>query len=165
MGRKPKKLRVRARCAAKRFDPRRLTADDHRLLAAFAARRAAYERVLAESNVLYHKHTCPVCGLPTLDARGDYETCVVCLWEDNLGENDPTLASAPNYTSMLEARVDAAALLAEFERTHEVVGSLEDIVRRLREFTRRADRGEVGVDREDFAANLRAILGATRRPE
>lgn len=163
MARKPKRKRLRARCASLRFDPRQLTERDHQHLAAFAARRAAYEQALAASNVLYGKHTCPACGLPTLDVRGDYETCVVCLWEDNAGENDLTIVVAPNYVSLLQARVEAAAHLAEFERTHELPASLEEIVRRLRDFTRRAARGEVGPGHHDFAANLRTILGVPRR--
>lgn len=164
MARKPKQQRARARSAGLRFDPRQLTERDHQLLAAFAARRAAYEQALAASNILYHKHTCPACGLPSLDARGDHETCVVCLWEDSAGENDLTIVSAPNYVSLLQARVEAAAHLAEFERTHELPASLEEIVHRLRDFTRRAARGEVGLDRHDFAANLGNILGVPPAP-
>lgn len=145
------------------FDVNQLTADDHRLLAAFEQRRTGFQRFLDASNILYHKHTCPTCGLPTLDTRDDHEACVVCLWVDGVGEADPTLVAPPNYVSMTQARVDAAAMLAEFERTHEGAGSLEDIVRSVRDFTRRLARGEVRVDREDFAANLRGILGVTRR--
>ena len=31
---------------------------------------------------------CPCCGLPTLDARGRFELCPVCWWEDD-GQDDP----------------------------------------------------------------------------
>lgn len=30
---------------------------------------------------------CPCCGYPTLAARGDYEICTICWWEDD-GQDD-----------------------------------------------------------------------------
>ena len=30
---------------------------------------------------------CPCCGYPTLSARGDYEICTICWWEDD-GQDD-----------------------------------------------------------------------------
>lgn len=32
--------------------------------------------------------TCPCCGYPTLDGRGDYSICHLCFWEDD-GQDDP----------------------------------------------------------------------------
>lgn len=163
MARKPKQRRIRARNTAKRFDASQLTADDRQLLAAFEQRRAQWDRFLVESNILYHKHTCPACGLPTLDELGDHEVCAVCLWQEGFGENDVTAVGYLNPVSLLQARLEAAMMLAEFERTHALPGSPDDIVRSIRDFTRRWNRGEVGLDRADFTANLLKILPATRR--
>lgn len=135
------------------------------MLAAFQRRRDAYDRALADSDIIYHKHTCPACGFPTLDERGMYEVCIVCLWEDSGGggERDPTLIAAPNYTSLLQERVNVAGMLAALERTHEVPDSLPVVIRGICEFKARRSRGEIAVDRQDFAANLRNILPVRRR--
>ncbi len=31
--------------------------------------------------------SCPCCGYPTLSARGDFEICLICWWEDD-GQDD-----------------------------------------------------------------------------
>lgn len=164
----PKKRRPTRERAAKRagerFDANRLTPEEHRLLADCERRRDGFDRALEQSNILYHKHTCPVCGFPTLDERGMYEVCVVCLWEDDGGEKDPTVVRPPNYSSMMAERINIAGMLAAFERTHAIVDSLDAVVRCIDEFKERRRRGEVEAVR-DFEANLKQILPTTLRGE
>lgn len=146
---------------AEHFDASQLTADDHELLAAFQRRRDGHDQALAASNIIYNMHTCPVCGFPTLDERGDYEVCVVCLWEDD-GEGtsarDLTRVAPPNCTSMLQERVNLAGMLAHFERTDEISGSLHEVITKIRDFKARRVHGEGSIARDDFAAHLRAVL-------
>lgn len=35
-----------------------------------------------------NREKCPCCGYPTLDARGDYEICLLCDWEDDSQDVD-----------------------------------------------------------------------------
>ena len=36
----------------------------------------------------HKRHACPCCGFETLDARGIYELCPICLWEDGEDEGE-----------------------------------------------------------------------------
>ena len=36
----------------------------------------------------HKRHSCPCCGLETLDARGIHELCPICLWEDGEDEGE-----------------------------------------------------------------------------
>lgn len=51
---------------------------------------------------------CPCCGFPTLSARGDYDICELCNWEDDgRGEagSDEDVSGGPNGScSLAEAR-------------------------------------------------------------
>jgi hypothetical protein len=50
-------------------------------------------------------YTCPCCGHATLDARGDYEICDECGWEDD-GQDDHDSAvvrGGPNGSLSLDA--------------------------------------------------------------
>lgn len=160
MDKYPEKRRRRRERPGGWVEPPPPTAEELRLLAAFERRRGAFEQALADSNVVYGQHTCPACGFPTLDVRGDYEVCVACCWEDDGEGGDVTLAMPPNYVSIQSERIAVARLLEAFEPTDGIAGSLEHVVRCLREFKRLARRGAVEVDRDDFAANLRRILAA-----
>ena len=55
---------------------------------------------------------CPCCGFRTLHARGSYEMCSICAWEDD-GQNDPAaddVFNGPNGTySLTEARANFLA--------------------------------------------------------
>lgn len=52
---------------------------------------------------------CPCCGYLTLDARGDYDICPVCYWEDD-GQDDhdaATVRGGPNgVLSLNDARAN-----------------------------------------------------------
>ncbi len=152
------KKRRRDREKPRRFDASRLTPGERAALASFERRRSHYERAIADSNVIHHKHTCPACGFPTLDERLDYELCVVCLWEDGVGELDPTLIGPPNYTSLTQARIATAQLLAAFEQTHEIDDSLAAVVACVRRFGAASERRVATLDRDDFVARLRDVL-------
>ena len=77
------------------FDVTQLTADDHALLADFDRRRAGFDQALEASNIIYHRHTCPACGFPTLKERREYEVCMICLWQDAGDDGDPTRIAPP----------------------------------------------------------------------
>ncbi|KIG19452.1 hypothetical protein DB30_02733 [Enhygromyxa salina] len=137
------------------------TAAERELLDEFTVRRAAVDDALAASNILHSKHLCPCCGLPTLDERGDYESCVICLWEDGTNEADPRRVSPPNYIALERARIDVAAHLRAFESARGarlLDAGVDPLVRSIKRFQERLRRGEATVDREDFAANLAQIL-------
>ena len=63
---------------------------------------------------------CPCCRFRTLQARGGYEICRVCFWEDD-GSNDIDRVSAPNHMSLREAREAFARLGAITEGAREHV--------------------------------------------
>lgn len=155
--------RPRRPTSDRRFDLTSLTPADHALLARFSERRAAFERAIAASNVLHHKHTCPACGFPTLDQRHEYAVCVLCLWEDGGGEADPTQVAPPNPIALIAARRDIAGLLADFEQTHTIDDSLAAVVAAIKRFEADLQSGAAQIDREDFAAHLRRLLPTAPR--
>lgn len=63
---------------------------------------------------------CPCCRFRTLQARGEYQICKVCFWEDD-GSNDVDSVSAPNHMSLREARERFARLGAVTEAAREHV--------------------------------------------
>lgn len=138
------------------------SAAERALLGDFEARRRAFEEALEASNILHGKHLCPCCGLPTLDERGDYEVCVVCLWEDGIDETDPRRVAPPNYVSLERARIDAADQLRAYEGAHGALleGGVDPLVRAIKRFEARLRQHEVALDREDFSANLGRLVAS-----
>jgi hypothetical protein len=55
------------------------------ILATFHIRRAHYNAYLEANDI--HLYTCPGCGFPSLEERGDFEICDICNWEDD-GQDD-----------------------------------------------------------------------------
>jgi len=56
----------------------------------------------SKSLKLFH---CPCCGQATLGEIGAYESCPVCLWEDDPVQSaDPKYAGGANQLSLEEAR-------------------------------------------------------------
>lgn len=51
-------------------------------------------------------YTCPCCGYKTLDERDNWETCQVCIWnDDEIQSDDPDFKSGPNKgVSLREAQ-------------------------------------------------------------
>jgi hypothetical protein len=93
-------------------------------------RRFAFERCLEDLEVrdvataltdTYTWHprlaVCPCCGYPTLHRRADYDTCVICSWEDDGQDDAPEgrfhpddVLGGPNGSySLTEARKNFAA--------------------------------------------------------
>jgi hypothetical protein len=56
------------------------------ILDAFYARRTHYDAYLSANNI--PQCTCPGCGFPSLENRGEFEICDVCLWEDDGLDDD-----------------------------------------------------------------------------
>ena len=52
---------------------------------------------------------CPCCGFHTLDARGAYEICAACFWEDDGGDRLDA-HSGPNHMTLREAQANFARL-------------------------------------------------------
>lgn len=54
-------------------------------------------------------YSCPCCGCRTLTARGCYEICEICYWEDD-GQDDhdaDTVRGGPNHElSLTQARIN-----------------------------------------------------------
>ena len=141
----------------------RRSSAERELLGAFERRRQAFEAALEASNIIHHKHTCPCCGLPTLDHRGDCDVCVVCLWEDCGGEAFPRRASPPNYVALERARLAVAEDLRVFEAEGELdlcAAPIDPLVRAIKRFEAALRRGEASLDCQDLAANLAQILAS-----
>ena len=52
---------------------------------------------------MQERHPCDCCGFLTLGARGTYEICPVCFWEDDVLEN-PEIPGGANAVSLREAQ-------------------------------------------------------------
>ena len=65
------------------------------------------------------KYRCPCCGYKTLDARGEYEICPVCFWEDD-GQDDKGADMecyfSPNSMSLTQGRENYRKIGAVKER-------------------------------------------------
>ena len=65
-----------------------------------------YETVTGEQPTLV---ACPCCGCRSLDARGNYDICRVCWWEDDGQDNDnaDNVMGGPNYhLSLTQGRIN-----------------------------------------------------------
>lgn len=155
---KPKRRRVPSRQACTHTDDRRLSVWAQERLGEFEHRRQTYDRFLAHSNIIYHRHTCPACGLPTLDDGESYQTCIICLWED-CGLDDPHARrqAPPNYVSLLSVRIDTAELLRRFLRTHSIDGRPDRVIRAIKSYEQNLRNGTQRFFEQPFA-RLRACL-------
>jgi hypothetical protein len=77
---------------------------------------ARNEAVVGEPEQL---HPCPCCDYRTLDARGQYDICNVCFWEDD-GTSELDRPSGPNHMTLREARdnFQRFGAVSESERAH-----------------------------------------------
>ena len=152
--------------AVDKFDRSELTEADKQLLTDFAARRALYEAYLAASNIVLDLHCCVACGLPSLAERGQYDICPICLWEDSgmydtMGHKiDISLRHAPNYISLLEARLHAGECLVDFQQQTglQLGENVASTIRKLQAFLEAWKKGEKKLNRVDFNENLKNIL-------
>jgi len=53
----------------------------------------------------YHLFQCPCCDYFTLSARGEYDICPICFWEDDgLDLDRLDIPSGPNHMTLREGR-------------------------------------------------------------
>jgi hypothetical protein len=106
--------------------------------------------------------TCPCCGYPTIDTRGDFEICSLCAWEDD-GQDDPgrlgnaatvppdAIAGGPNHDySLSEARRNFAQNVTSYrpsDRDFESERAVTAMKRRIVEAYERAVDGITDVER------------------
>lgn len=97
------------------FDRSLLSEEDKAVLHQFSLRRKLFDGFIKQKNLPVF--TCPSCAYPTLQERGQYEWCILCEWEDD-GSDDPHILSitAPNYLSLIEARVNMGTFFRDFPR-------------------------------------------------
>ena len=115
-------------------------------------------------------YACPCCGYPTLGARGDYEICSLCKWEDD-GQDDPhadEVWGGPNGRySLAEARRNFAQYQVMYDPTDprfrdqqrpaKMAAKLElmELFRQIRDET---DQTQAAVPRERVIALERRLL-------
>lgn len=95
-----------------KFDTTNLTKAEKQILINFFNKRKKFDNYLKDSNL--DLFTCPGCGYPTLDNRGEYEICVVCNWEDDNQDdsNADEILGGPNYDlSLTENRLNIGKTL------------------------------------------------------
>lgn len=63
---------------------------------------------------------CPCCRYRTLQARGQYDICPVCFWEDS-GQDSPGDYSNPNQMTLAKAQANFEKLGAVSEKTKRFV--------------------------------------------
>lgn len=126
----------------------------------FEQYRAAVDQGIHEPpqpGVLYD---CPCCGYPTLEARGGYDICLVCWWEDD-GQDDPRadeVWGGPNGEySLSAARENFRAHGRSVPKPANVVEPVERTT--LMAYIRRHLDGEEALDRD----KLRELINAYRK--
>lgn len=141
------------------FDKSKLTDAHKKLLDDFYERRNQFDLLIKESNIIYDKRTCPACGYPTLDKGANYQTCVLCLWEDHgIDNKQDTLITAPNYISLLEERVNISNFLFLFRQHYFIEESLDLIIKGIQSFEEKLSAGQIEIDRDSFETNIKNIL-------
>jgi hypothetical protein len=102
--------------------------------------------------------TCPCCGYPTIDARGAFEICSLCAWEDDGQDDDghagneagaapDVVTHGPNHDySLTEARRNFAENLTSYRPSD-------------RDFE--VERASTAIKHDIVAAYERAVFGLT----
>lgn len=67
------------------FDPANLKDNEKKILCDFYSKRALFDTYIQDKALKIF--TCPGCGYPTLNERGNYEICDLCNWEDDNQDN------------------------------------------------------------------------------
>jgi len=61
--------------------------------------------------------TCACCGYQTIKAKGDYEICPICFWEDDpVQEADPWFEGGANQPSLFQSQINFRAFGAMEQR-------------------------------------------------
>lgn len=141
------------------FDRSNLSEYEHQLLMDFHLRREMYNHFLDMSNILYNKVTCPGCGFPTLNQRSDFETCIICLWEDcGIDDKNATLICPPNHQSLIEHRINVGNFIRIFEEKVELELTAEQHIQNIKAFEKDLYQGEQKINSRCFEDNLKQIL-------
>ncbi|MCG3166628.1 MAG: hypothetical protein POELPBGB_02408 [Bacteroidia bacterium] len=88
--------------------------NDHLILQDFKTRRKTFDKFIGDNNL--RLFTCPGCGFPTLDKRGNYEICAVCNWEDDNqdDQNADIVKGGPNAgLSLTQNRLNIGTTLSK----------------------------------------------------
>lgn len=144
----------------KKFDKALLEEEDWDMLKAIKAKRVSFDAYL--ETVDLERFTCPACGYPTLEEKGNYECCVMCLWEEdgNDDQHNPALIRPPNHISLMEARVNIGFMLAEFEESESVQIDPDPkrVTDHIEDFLNQLKAGTAKINTEDFASHIRMAL-------
>ena len=88
------------------------------ILTDFHKRRKLFDEFIKEKGIKFF--TCPSCGYPTLNERGEYEICSICDWEDdNQDDSDADeISGGPNSTlSLTKSRLQIGRILCKLEKS------------------------------------------------
>lgn len=108
----------------KRFDVSKLEVNDKKILEDFFERRKIFDEYISNNSV--RLFTCPSCGYPTLDKRGEYEICSICNWEDDYqddSEADEIWGGPNSGLSLTESRLQIGKIFQELSKN--LHGTLE----------------------------------------
>lgn len=150
---KPKKRKTQS-TFPESFDTSLLTEEDKGQLALFHKRREKYDQLIEGSNIIHYKKTCPGCGFPTFNEEDAYTTCIICLWEGYRRNENSNHQGPPNYISLTEHRVNVGYFLQEFEQSHEIDESIDEVIKSIKAF----EQSQTPIDLKDFGRNLKNIL-------
>jgi len=155
-----KKKSKRKPAPPQKFDKGLLEPEDWEMLKTLKVQRATFDAYL--ETVELERFTCPACGYPTLEELGQYDCCVLCLWEEDGNDDryDPARISPPNYISLIEARVNIAYMLKEFEAEESVTldNDPERVTNHIEGFLDQLKAGTAKINTEDFSAHIRMAL-------
>ena len=65
----------------------KLSEEEKQIIATFQKRRKIFNTYIKKHNLTKLMTTCPSCGYATLEAKGNYEICPICDWEDDLQDD------------------------------------------------------------------------------
>lgn len=110
--------------------------------------------------------TCPCCGFPTLTARGYYQICPICFWEDE-GQDDhdaDEVAGLNSDYSLTEARKNFKKYLTMYSPSDESHFSRETSEKKLKakkkllEFYDEIRANPENIDRKETIDKFKTLL-------
>lgn len=116
------------------FDQSKLTIGDEEVLKEFFERRKTFDQEIKKNNSTLS--TCPSCGFPTIEEKGDFEICPICNWEDDT-QDDPfeneIWGGVNRSLSLTESRLKFGSTLNDLSKDDatKIKSSLEEILKLL----------------------------------
>ncbi|MEQ8477834.1 CPCC family cysteine-rich protein [Fulvivirga sp.] len=115
---------------------------DKKYIQEYRDRRKMFDLYLAANNI--DLNTCPGCGYPSIDERGNYEICAICNWEDD-GQDDKHENEnwgGPNKISLTKNRVNIGKTLEKYSTSlgGELNSNPEEIMSVLKSHSIRMER-------------------------